>query len=392
MRELKICYIGWAYSIHLQRFAGWFAKRGHEVVLITDRYSPIDGIKQYEIDTQQFKNKRIAYVYNYFYFKLKSFKKVSNLVRMRKIVTVRKLIKKENPDITHLHTLWFPAQLGVFGGGTPLVVTPWNGDVIWKRNSSVLRSIFVRLSLGKAEAISTPTDYLREHCILRYGVNPDKIKVIEFGVELDKFKPSVKDERLEDELRLNDSPVVISTRNIFYNVLNIVKAIPYVIEKIPKARFIFIWPPNSPLEKELRELVDKSGISKHVRLIGSVVREKIPLYLSISDVFLSISLIDSFPQSVLEAMAMGLIPVVGDIPPLHGYLENNHNAYFVKPDDVSEIADGIVNALKIDESTRRLFIQRNLHLVNEKADFNKEMEKMERLYYQLVPGKVFDKV
>ncbi|MBI3596524.1 MAG: glycosyltransferase family 4 protein [Nitrospirae bacterium] len=383
MRKLKICYIGWAYSIHLQRFAGWFAKRGHEITLITDRYSPIDGVKQYEVDSHKFRNKRIEYVYNYFYYNFKLFRRLSNLAKIRTI------IKKENPDIIHLHTLYFPAQLGVFTRRRPLIVMPWNGDIIWKKNRSIFRPILVRYALWKADVISAQTEYLREQCIVKYGARPDKINIIQFGVELDKFKKDIKEDKLRNDLQLNDNSIAISTRNISYNVLNIVRAIPYVIKQIPNARFIFIWPPNDPLETELKDLVDRLKISKCVRLIGSVDREKIPSYLSIADVFVSISLIETFPQSVLEAMAMGVIPVMGDIPPIKVYLEDNFNGFLVEPENISEIAAGIVKAIEMDEATKQVFIERNLNIVKEKADFTKEMEKMERLYYRLVPGKVF---
>ena len=32
--KLKICFIGWADSIHVQRWVKWFARQGHEVHLI----------------------------------------------------------------------------------------------------------------------------------------------------------------------------------------------------------------------------------------------------------------------------------------------------------------------------------------------------------------------
>jgi len=47
--KLKICYIGDAQSIHLQRWARWFAERGYEVHLITDRPHEIKGVKLHTV-------------------------------------------------------------------------------------------------------------------------------------------------------------------------------------------------------------------------------------------------------------------------------------------------------------------------------------------------------
>lgn len=381
--SLKICYIGWASSIHLQRFIRWFAERGHEIVLISDRYFRLEGIKQYEIGIHKFRNKRLGYAHNYLYYRLKSFKKFSHFALS--LSSILQIIRKEQPDIIHLHTLYFPSQLGVFTWRRPLVVMPWDGDIIWEKKRSLFHSLLVRYAMRQADAIPLQTEYLGKQCVDKYGAISDKINIIQFGVELDRFKRGGKDVKLISELQLSDNQVVISTRNVSYNVLNIVKALPYVIKEVPKAIFVFIWPPNDPLETELKELVEGLGVSEHVRLIGSVSHGKIPSYLSISDVFVSVSTIDCFPQSALEAMAMGIIPVMGDIPPLRVYMEDSFNGYLVDPGNIFQIAVGIIEALKMDSVTRELFIERNLNIVREKADFRKEMEKMENLYYQLVP-------
>jgi CheY-like chemotaxis protein len=49
-RPMRICYVGNASSIHLQRWVKWVASRGHDVHLITDFPIEIDDVKIYSIE------------------------------------------------------------------------------------------------------------------------------------------------------------------------------------------------------------------------------------------------------------------------------------------------------------------------------------------------------
>jgi len=47
-KKLKICHIGWAHSMHVKRITQWFARKSHDISIITNNPQEIDGIKVYE--------------------------------------------------------------------------------------------------------------------------------------------------------------------------------------------------------------------------------------------------------------------------------------------------------------------------------------------------------
>lgn len=377
MKKLKLLMIGWSNSMHLQRFSKWFRDRGHEVIIITDRSSCLDGIKEYDLSARDFRHGRLNR-----YLRLEFNFHLPWLDYIRKILKVRQIIKEVCPDVVHLHTLYFPSQLGVFSGFKPLIVMPWNGDIIWEGKASLFKNWLVKKALTIADAIPVQTNYLKKGCIKK-GADENKIKFIQFGVDIENFLPSGKTD-LFDKQVLNTKNVVISTRNIGYNIETLVRAIPLVTSKIPDAKFIFTWPNSEEESKNIRSLVDKLGIKDAVSLIGRVPdHTDVAKCLSISRVFVSISKIDCFPQTALEAMAMKVFPILGDIPPVRDYVENNVKCLLADVNDVSSVAENIIEALKMDEKKRQLAVEENYSYIVQNANFNKEMEKMEELYYNV---------
>ena len=66
--RLKLCFIGWADHVHLERWAGYFARLRHEVSLISfsGRGNYPEGVRQYTLGLCRrgmfWKKLRIAYL------------------------------------------------------------------------------------------------------------------------------------------------------------------------------------------------------------------------------------------------------------------------------------------------------------------------------------------
>lgn len=377
---MKICYIAFQ-SVHTNRCLEWFVKRGHEVHLISNNFAPIKGITFHRINGSGERSRLRRYVS--FDFNIVACRK------MRALFEIKKFIKQINPDVLHLHTLYFPSYLGLFTGFHPLVFMPWNGDILWHRNKSFYYKALLRFGLKRrVDAIIAHNHIMKDAC-LRYGAEENKIyEAGWYGTNIEQFHPGIDGSQIRQKLSLGDSTVVLSTRSLTvfpYNIDIIVESIPWVLKDIPEAKFVFIW--HATTEKDLtkiKDMVVKLKIQDAVRLVGKIEDYcDIPKYYSIADVFVSIASPDCFPASLFEAMACGVSPVVSDIPTIKEFVKDGWNGYVVPPRDHHAVAEAIVRLLK-NSSTRRLFAERNLELVREKANYQKEMSKIEALYYTLI--------
>jgi glycosyltransferase involved in cell wall biosynthesis len=73
-------------------------------------------------------------------------------------------------------------------------------------------------------------------------------------------------------------------------------------------------------------------------LEGPVAHAEMPKILGCGDVYVSFSSYDGIPNSVLEAMACGLVPVAADLPQLREWIEDGVDGYVVPQSDTEALA------------------------------------------------------
>jgi phosphatidylinositol alpha-1,6-mannosyltransferase len=262
---------------------------------------------------------------------------------------------------------------------------PWNGDVLWKLPpKSKFHNIFLKYALRTADLILVNSAQMQNACL---KIVKDTAKLQKrTGVDLKAFYFRNEDGGIRKRLNLENSPVVISTRSLadIYNIDIIIKSIPLVLRKIPDAKFIFAWHfCNNDTYSKIKQLVDNLNIGDAIRFLGKIEYYEMPKYFNIADVFISISSKDSAPMSLLEAMACGVPPVTADHPAVNELVKDGWNGYVVPQRNHEATAQAIIKLFE-DEKMRKLFAERNLKWVRENADLDKNMVKVEGLYYSLV--------
>jgi len=366
----------------------WFAKKDHDISIITDNSKKIEGVKTYVIPISFSEDTRPRWKR---YIRL-SFNSIKRLVfSIKRILWVSNLVNEINPDIVHSHSLWYPGYLGVYIKGYPFVLTVLNGDVLWKKddigqNNSLFIKLRTKWAMKKADIITGVSEELVNACI-SHGAREDKVQVMRRGVDLTKFNSNGNKDKIRGELGLpENSKIVLSPRNVasLYNLDKIVKAIPSVISRVKDAYFVFIWHGhNSDKEKELSDLASELGVRENVKFVGFIDCNKVALYHKASDVMVSVSQYDSGPVALQEAMACGDVPVISNLSCVREWIKDGWNGLLVEPNNINQIADSIIKLLE-NGQMRKTFAERNWKLIQEKGNQDVWMGKMEKLYYSLV--------
>jgi glycosyltransferase involved in cell wall biosynthesis len=218
----------------------------------------------------------------------------------------------------------------------------------------------------------------------RLGVSPEKISLIHFGIDTKKFSPRQKNKSLKARLGIDDSPTVVSLRNLnpLYDVESLVKSAPLVLKEIPETQFIIAGEGSE--EEKLRRLAKSLGVADSVKFIGFVQNDELPEYLNTIDVYVSTSLSDAgIAASTAEAMACGLPVIVTDVADNRKWVEDGVNGFVIQTKDPKSLAEKIIYLLK-NEDIRKRFGKVSRKIIEEKNDYYKEMGKMEGIYEQLV--------
>ncbi|VUT27998.1 MAG: Trehalose synthase [Candidatus Syntrophoarchaeum sp. GoM_oil] len=356
---MKICYIS-TKSIHTRRWVEYFAERGHEVHLITPDYDNIEGVKVHEVNP-----------------------KASKFSPFFKAIMIRNLVKKIKPDILHAHQVVPFGLYGALSAFHPFVVSPWGSDVLIFPKSSIISKWLVRFVLNKADLITCDTDHIKEP-LIELGAEPQKINLIYFGTDTQKFKPLGKDKKIIEEIGVFGYPMVISLRTLepLYNVESLIASASLVLKEIPEVKFVIAGKGSE--EVRLKDLAKSLGILDSVKFVGLIPNNELPQYLSSMDIYVSTSLSDAgLAASTAEAMACGLPVVITDFGDNRKWVEDGVNGFTVPLKDPKSLAEKIIYLLK-NPALRSEFGKRNRRIIEERNNYYKEMEKMERIYTELV--------
>ena len=167
----------------------------------------------------------------------------------------------------------------------------------------------------KAALIVAVTEAFKDELESR-GIDPDKIIVVQNGVDLQRYQPIKPSQSLTDELQLHDKFVVgyIGTHGMAHGLPKIVEA-AQLMESDPNVVFLFA---GGGAERASLEADVKARNLNNVRLLPMQPKSRMPEVWSVCNLAL-IPLRDTplfssvIPSKLFECMAMG-IPVVMSIP------------------------------------------------------------------------------
>lgn len=376
---MKLCYITNPNAIHARRWLEHFAKRGHEVYLLTivNEFAPIEGVKIYYIPPVPLKlSKKFGRGEGWLSLIFSSW-------------SIRRLVKLIKPDVVHAHSAAFFGWLAALTGFHPLIITLWGNDILADQGALRFpKNILTPLALKQADMVTGMSDYLLNAAKIYLKPNT-KTRVIRNTADLKIFNPHLDAGFLKNKLELGNSPVILSPRPFepVYNTDTIVAAIPLVLEQLPQARFVLINDTSrkkySDYTAQILTKIAERGLEQVIRYVTDIPHPEMVYYYRMSDVVISITSSDGFPVSVSEAMACGIPVVLSDIPHLKEIFSDGRNALTVPPQNPHQLASAIIHLLK-DDALRQKMIATNLGLINTRGNFDIEMQKMENLYRSLI--------
>jgi glycosyltransferase involved in cell wall biosynthesis len=364
---MKICYLGNAASIHVARWASYFAEHGGKVDLIT--WHPPAKNSGIHPDVVVH---RIFFPPHY-------------IARYGALLEIIRLIRKIHPDIIHAHYIsHFGILAGLYArlsGFKPIVLTAWGSDILV--DAKGLKKWLVKYALKNADCITCDGSNLRE-ALIELGTEPQKIYRIYWGTDTRKFNPEQRSEKIREDLGIFDSPMIISSKTLepHYDIESLVKSIPLVLKKVPKAEFVIAG--RGSQETELKQLAKSLGVSDSARFVGLIPSDEYPKYVASADIYVCTSLSDGgLAISTKEAMACGLPVIITDLEVNTEWIKDGENGFIVPLKNPKSLAEKITYLIE-HEDIKMKFGEKGRKLVKERFEYDKEMKKVENIYELLI--------
>ncbi len=291
---------------------------------------------------------------------------------------LRQIIKTVRPNLVHAMRIPFEGMLAADAlTDAPLVVSVWGNDFTLHAPSTPLMRHYTRWTMQVAHALHT--DCQRDARLAAdWGFDSSQPVLVapgNGGIRTDIFYPPAQPVA---------APVIFNPRGFRAYVRNdtFFQAIPLVRKARPDARFVCAGMANEP---QARRWVAKLGLEAVVELLPPLPHAEMAARYRSAQVLVSPTTHDGTPNTLLEGMACGCLPVAGDLESIREWITDGQNGLLVNPNDPASIAAGILQAIE-QPALRAQAARINAHLVAERAEYTRNMARAESFYKRVISG------
>ncbi|MBD3368055.1 MAG: glycosyltransferase [Candidatus Eisenbacteria bacterium] len=239
----------------------------------------------------------------------------------------------------------------------------------------------VRRTNRMVDRIIVVSEDSRRRYLRSYRPPADKVVAIHNGIDLTRFQKVGPRDEVRAELGLDASDLaatVVGRLTPGKGHDTLLDAAPAVLEAVPSLRLLLVG--NGPLEEETRARADALGLGERVLFTG--FRDDVPDLLAASDLFVLPSHGESFPLTVLEAMAAGLPVIASDVGGICEAVDHGRSGLLVPAAEPEALADAL-RRLGGDAGLRREMGERGRVRVERDFDERRSIEAVRSLYEDL---------
>ncbi len=241
------------------------------------------------------------------------------------------------PFVFEVRDLW-PESLFAVGMGRP---------------DSMLHRLLGKIAgflYARSDHVVVVTPAFKDHLVQYWCVPPEKISVVENGVETDLFSPGPPDEQLRRELGAQGKFVVsyIGTMGMAHGLETLLDAAGWLRESAPRVQFLLV---GEGAEKEQIVALAKTRNLANVRFVGQQKRERVPDYIRASDVCLVLlkktELFKTvIPTKMLEFMSCGRPVILGVDGQARHLVEEAKAGIFIEPENGIALSDAAIRLME----------------------------------------------
>ena len=295
----------------------------------------------------------------------------------------RELLREIQPDLVHALRIPFEGMLASFTPrGIPCLAATWGNDLTLHAGASFLMQHFTRRCLKRTDGLTSDTQ--RDAALAHtWGLNPNAPTLVvpgSGGLNLEQIEQTSAFDA--DQYNIPKTGVwVVNPRGIRPGSVHqdvFFAAIPSVLAQHPNCQFIC---PGLTDNGQVQDWVATYHIQENTHLLPRLSQPALWSLMQEAEIFVSPSSHDGTPNTLLEAMACGCFPVVGDIESLREWLEEGINGLLVDPRNPDMLADAILTAIE-DADLRNQAAILNRYLLEKRASTLATLPLIQAFYNQ----------
>jgi glycosyltransferase involved in cell wall biosynthesis len=225
--------------------------------------------------------------------------------------------------------------------------------------------------MAKGERIIAISQYIAQHILDHYKVDPGRIRVIYRGTALERFHPNmVHPERLiklAREWQIPEDKQLILMPSRMTRIKGHHVLLEALLKMKHKDTFTIICgstPDRDHYQEELMNIIIEKKLTHRVRIVPTLI--DVPAGMKLAQVMVAPSLVpEGFGRMPVEAQAMGTPVVASDIGGHKEIIINGETGWLVPPDDADAMAKAMDEALSMSDRERAAMATRAMHFVSQ---------------------------
>jgi glycosyltransferase involved in cell wall biosynthesis len=353
---------------------------GHEVFVFT--FGDVDYVDD---ETNVIRSPGIPFAETGYYLNFRYNRRAQNILKSMDIIHVNHPITSGRLAIRYAQPMGIPI---VFTNHTRYdlyaqIYTPMLPDVI---GESVVRA-YMPSFCKSIDLVIAPSPGLRD-VLSSYGVQSNVV-VIPNGVNISPFQAHVEPIS-RAELGFGEDITLLTYIGRLgpeKNLPFLLRAFGGVASAFEKVGLIIVG--DGPVRDDLQDRVGLMGLTDRVKFTGLIPYDVLPRYLKAADVFVTASITEVHPLSVIEAMASGL-PVVGIRSPGVGdTVEDGLSGLLAPEEDLATFTAMLARMIGDPENRKRMGYQARIKAQSYAIEHTGQvlLEHYEQLIQGAQPGK-----
>ncbi len=287
----------------------------------------------------------------------------------------RRILESYRPDLVNPHFVTSYGWLASRFKRCPIIATAWGSDILVLPHQSKTYRNRVARALRAADYCTVDNDNLRD--AVAEFIPGSRIITIIMGVDREDLKRFPKTEfNLTGRLR------IIAPRGLqeIYDPETIMRAAELLKERLD---YELVMTGEGKAAAGFSRKIRKAELAERVRLVSRTEHNQFMHQLGKFDVYLSASFSDSTSVALLEAMAVGLFPVVSNITGNCQWIEDGQNGLLFETGSAEALAAALIKAAELRSRFEEVATT-NRKRVEADAIWQENMQKLKDLALELV--------
>jgi glycosyltransferase involved in cell wall biosynthesis len=259
--------------------------------------------------------------------------------------------------------------------GVPLIISSRRDRGFWRKKHHIFCYRRVNRWVSKICVVSNA---VKDMVVEEEGVNPDKVRVIYNGVDVNNFQSVHQNFDLRKQLGLSAEDVVLiyvgNLRPVKGHIY-LIKALKKIVHTHPSTKLLLVG--EGEEEQTLRHLAKELDIEKNVLFLGQ--RSDVKDLLNIADIGVLTSLSEGMSNALLEYMAMAKPVVATNVGGNKDNVTDGLTGILVPPQDDESLADALIKLAK-DSALRQSMGQAGRKRIEDLFHIERTVQQYENIY------------